>query len=174
MLRREKITEQVQADLKFLPDKWDRALLGYVERGGPGRHVLPCYGYQAAKAILKGIGYTPQAMYPTWNKTVSSMRGNKPLTLYKYNNRELWKRITEGRLPRWELLDTAIIGLGQLGWEQKGLVYNKATCVDLFVKSQTSTRSDMLATVDAITRLETNNIPVSLGEYTPWYLTPVQ
>lgn len=174
MLKREQIALQVNSSLSFLDDKWDQALIGYAESGAPGRHVLPCYGYQVLKTILRDKGMSPVQMYHHINTLVNSISGDKPLMLTKYNRSSLWKTIKDKNYPRWDLLDKAIIGLGSTGWDQRGIVYSKPLCIDLLAASQTSTNQiELLDTAATITQLETSIIPICLGEYTPWFVTPV-
>lgn len=93
MLKRERIADIAEADLVFLDDTWDQALLGFAESGAKGRTVLPCYGYQAFKAILRERGSSPVEIYIKLQQLVNGMAGEKPLVVTKFKRKELWQII---------------------------------------------------------------------------------
>lgn len=175
MLKREKITDMANgADLEFLEDSWDNALIGLAESGAPGRAVLPCYGYQALKAILKDRGCNPAEMYARLQQLINSIEYEKPLFLTKYKKKELWQIICAKNFPRWDSLDHAIIGLGKTGWDDRGVVYSKPLAVTTIMNNQSSTSENkLLETGETLRFLEAHIIPVCLGEYTPWFVTPI-
>lgn len=180
MTKREKLIAEADADLEryLLPKEVDGALLGYAERGGKGRYVLPCYGYQAIKAILKSEGFSGINLYAKLREILDyNSRVDFPLMLTKYNKRELWKIVKEGKFTRWEGLDYAALGIGSIGYNTTGLVYSKPGCVEILNDTSSglsSSESESDNIVYAIKKLEESLIPVDTGEHNPWYLTPIK
>lgn len=176
MLKREKIKELVSVDMQFLDDKVDSALLGYAERSGRNKYILPCYGYQAIKAILRRDGAYGAGLYSKMQLLFSNMRSDDmPAVLYKMQHDELWKTINSKNLPRWDGLDVAIIGLGKIGWHKPtGVMYSVPLCVHCLSANSTDGSNGSNSTMNAMRKLTENIIPVSLGNYTPWFLTPVK
>jgi hypothetical protein len=173
MLNREKITETLSYDLQFMDDRWDRALLGYAESGGPGRYVLPCYGYQAMKAILRDIGYYGEDAYVALQVMMRNMPKEAPLILTKLNRKDLWKTASDSGFMRWESLDNAVLGVGKIKYKTTGLIYSRPLCIDIL--STTSAAVDRnTKLLNAINKLEEELIPVEAPRYTPWYLTPIK
>lgn len=174
MLKREKITDIAEADLVFLDDTWDQALLGFAESGVKGRSILPCYGYQAFKAILRERGESPANIYLKIQHLINGMPMEKPLVVTKFNRKELWNIIRAKNYPRWEQLDQAIIGLGKLGWVDKGIVYSKPLCITTMMNNQSTRDLNTMREIGHIaTLIDSSIIPVSLGRYTPWFVTPI-
>lgn len=173
MLKREKISNELSFDLKFMDDRWDKALLGYAESGGPGRYILPCYGYQALKAILRERGYDGRDTYTALQVMYSEMPSEPPLILSKLNRTDLWKKATSNNYMRWESLDSAVLGIGKIKYTTTGLVYSKPLCIDLLARNCAATDKNTKL-VNAINKLEEELIPVEAPEYTPWYLTPIR
>ena len=173
---RENINELAESNLSYFDPSWDKALLGFVERAGDNRYVAACYGYQAMKAILKDKGCTPQQIYVRLGIVRNSMRdATSPIILTRSSRRPLWRIIREENYPIWDTLNKAILGLGYEGNTCGGVVYNKPLCTSLLQEAQ-STNNDN-ATMDyaqALHFLDESIIPVSLGKYTPWFLTPVK
>lgn len=176
MLKREKIDEQVSVKMNYLSDSVDAALLGYVERGGRNKYILPCYGYQAIKAILRASGASGPVMYAKIQALFSKKYSSElPVILVKMNHTELWRTINAKKYPRWEGLDSAIIGLGKIGpHEPTGIVYNKPGCINCLTVNSSDGSDGSNAILNAIRMMDENITPVTLGQYTPWYLTPVK
>lgn len=173
MLIREKITDALSYTLQFMDDKWDRALLGYAESGGPGRYILPCYGYQAMKAILKEQGYDSVNTYTALQLMMRDMPDEAPLILTKVNRSAMWERANKEGFMRWDTLDNAVLGIGRIKYNTTGLIYSKPLCIDILMKN--SAAQDKNARVlSAINKLEEELIPVEAPRYTPWYLTPIK
>lgn len=174
MLKREKIAEIADADLVFLDDTWDQALLGFAESGAKGRTVLPCYGYQAFKAILRERGSSPVEIYIKLQQLVNGMTGEKPLVVTKFKRKELWQIIHAKNYPRWEQLDQAIIGLGKTGWTDKGIVYSKPLCITTMMNNQRTGDPNKMKEIGQITSLiDSSIVSIDLGPYTPWFVTPI-
>lgn len=173
MLNREKISEALSYDLKFMDDKWDKALLGYAESGGPGRYILPCYGYQALKAMLRDVGYDGENTYVALQLMMREMPDEAPLILTKLNRNELWQTARRERFMRWESLDNAVLGIGKIRYKTTGLVYSKPLCIDILTKTSAATDRNSKV-LNAINKLEEEVIPVEAPKYTPWYLTPIR
>lgn len=171
MLNREKICNEIPYKLSFMDDSWDRALLGYAESGGRGRYVLPCYGYQAMKAILKAKGYDGIDSYVALQLMFREMPQEVPLILTKVSRVPLWKEAADKKFMRWEALDKAVLGIGRLKYTTTGLVYSKPLCVNILASTSKSGTNKL---VTAINKLEEELIPVEAPNYTPWYLTPVK
>lgn len=172
MLNREKITEAVSCDLQFMDDRWDKALLGYAESGGPGRYILPCYGYQVMKSLLMGSGKYGGDLYVDLQLMMKDMPHEAPLILTKINRSSLWRTAEAERFMRWESLDRAVLGVGRIKYKTTGLIYSKPLCVD--VLASTSAAADRNTKIlNAINKLEEELIPVEAPRYTPWYLTPI-
>ena len=56
-----------------------------------------------------------------------------------------------------------------------GVVYNKILCSDLLQANQSTNNSNSSQdSAQATALLEEHIIPLDLGEYTPWFLTPVK
>lgn len=176
MLKREKIAELVSVDMTFLDDKMDSALLGYVERSGRNKYILPCYGYQAIKAILRRDGAYGADLYAEMRLLFSKIHSwSMPAVLFKMKHDELWKTINSRKLPRWDGLDAAIVGLGKIGDHRPvGVMYNVPLCVHCLSMNSTDGSNGSNSTINAMRKLTENIIPVSLGDYTPWFLTPVK
>jgi hypothetical protein len=87
----------------------------------------------------------------------------------------MWNVIYDLKLPRWELMDAAIIGVMYHRNSIAGVCFNKIACDDII-------RDTHAMTEDAIFKqaahrsvmLENNILPIYLGENSPWYLTPIQ
>lgn len=177
MSLQKRIQEIAECDLTFLDSFWDPALLGFVERGnGQQRHKKACYGYQGMKALLKSKHMTPEQMYAHINNQFNSFSFKEtPLVLKRYKRIPLWDLIRENNYPLWESMNKAILGLGFIGWQCTGVVYNKILCSDI-VQANQSTNNDnvLLDSAQATALLEDHIIPLDLGEHTPWFLTPVK
>ena len=176
MLKREKITELVSVDMTFLDDSMDQALLGYTERSGRNKYILPCYGYQALKALLRRNGASGASMYAELQLLFAKMhKTDMPAVLYKMNHDELWKAINGKKFPRWDGLDAAIIGLGKIGCHLPvGVMYSVPLCVQCLSMNSTDGSTGSNSTINALHKLSESITPVSLGDYTPWFLTPVK
>lgn len=180
MTKREKIENSLPSGVSlskyYLDDSLDKALLGYVERGGGSNYLLPCYGYQAIKAVLKEQNYSGAEMYEKMKELIPySDNVALPLILTKYKKEDLWAKIRSLKLNRWEGLNSAIIGLGTIGYRNTGVVYNKVLCVEVLEDTSSglsSNESDDV--ISSIRKLEENLVPVDVGKYTPWYLTPIK
>lgn len=160
----------------FLDTFWDSALIGYAERGGPGKFVLPVYGYQAMKAVLNNKNYTPRQTYSILYKTLSQpILGRRPLLLKKYNSKTLWDRIKVENYPRWEYLDKAILGLGSANFGMQGICYNKQKCIDILQSiSSSSSDNNWRNFLDMSYKLDNTIISISLGEKSPWFITYIK
>lgn len=160
----------------FLDEFWDPALIGYAERGGPGRFVLPAYGYQAMKALLKDKAYTPKQMYAILYKTLSKPTlGKRPLIVTKYNGSTLWNKIKEGEYPRWENLDKAIIGIGSTSFGAHGVCYLKNRCTEILQETSSSLSDNQWRNLlDTLYKLDNTIIAASLGEKSPWFVTSIK
>ena len=171
MLRREKINEITNLSEGFLSDRWDNALLGYAEHATEGSMItVPCYGYQALKAILQYK--SPEQVYRELNTILSNPYA---FVVHKLNNKQLWKLIYELKLPRWELLDNSIVGLLYNRCSIAGVCFNKATISNTINDTHAMTEDTIFKqAAHTSVMLETNIIPVYLGEQSPWYLTPIQ
>lgn len=180
MTKREKIEselpENISLDKYYLDDILDTAILGYAERGGGSKYLLPCYGYQAIKAVLKSKGYYGSKLYSKLKELLPfSSDKHLPLILNKYNKKELWSTVRKLKLNRWEGLDSAVLGIGTIGYKNVGIVYSKSLCIEVLedTSSGLSTmHSDDL--VSSIRKLEENLVPMDVGKYTPWYLTSIK
>lgn len=177
MSLQKRIQDLAGCDLSFLDPYWDAALLGFVERGnGALRHVRACYGYQSMKALLKDKYMTPQQLYAMINKQFNDFNlKNAPVILTRYKRVPLWDHIRENNYPVWESFNKAILGLGYIGWNCTGVIYNKLLCTDILQTNQsTNNDSALMDNAHAITHIEEHIIPLDLGEFTPWFLTPVK
>lgn len=165
---RDRINDLAEKNLTYADKKWDKALLGFVERYDGT--VLPCYGYQALK-VLASTRLASDGAY----KAVMSVIGDGHFVMHKLGKTELWDVIRENRLPRWEMLDRAILGVGQLGWSDQSVVYNRALCTQVLSEIQSvSSDKKMAASSQAILFFDTCIAPVQLGPNSPWYLTVIQ
>lgn len=171
-----KVMELAECELKFLHPDWNSALLGFAERGTEeGRYVLPCYGYQALKAIASQKTSNPEEIYKLITGAIYDAPKEKPLIVTRYNHKALWRQVRLYKYPRWQYLDKAIIGLGREGWENSGLVYNKALCCDILVGNQSTLETNpMVLKANARKTLDETIIPVSLGDYSPWFVTQIK
>lgn len=160
----------------FLDSFWDPALLGYSERGGPGRFVLPAYGYQAMKALLKSKNYEPKQMYAILYKTLSSPSlGKRPLIVTKYNHKTLWKKIKDEAYPRWEHFDKAIIGIGSTNFGAQGICYLKNQCIEILKNISSASSEDQWRNfLDISYKIDNTIVTASLGEKSPWFLTHIK
>lgn len=160
----------------FLDSFWDPALIGYAERGGPGRFVLPAYGYQAMKALLKSKQYSPKQMYAMLYKTLSAPSlGKRPLIVTKYSNKALWHRIKTEAYPRWEHFDKAIIGIGSTNFGAQGICYLKNHCVDILKNISSASSEDPWRNfLDISYKIDNTIITASLGEKSPWFVTHIK
>jgi hypothetical protein len=160
----------------FLDSYWDKALIGYAERGGPGRFVLPAYGYQAMKALLKDQEYTPKQVYALLYKTLSApVLGKRPLVVTKYNGDTLWKKIRNEKYPIWENLDKAIIGIGSTSFGSQGVCYLKNKCIDILQNTSSSLSDDQWRNfLDTSYKLDNTIVAASLGEKSPWFVTLIK
>lgn len=169
------IAECPEIKLEFFDSQWDSALIGYAERGGPGRYVLPVYGYQAMKALLKEKESNSKKIYALLHKTLSDpMPGRRPLVLTSCGGKALWKRISNMAYPRWEHLDKAIIGIGGSGFSQNGVCYNKSKCIEELRRITTPICENEIQEWLRLNKLIETIVHSSLGENTPWFITSVK
>lgn len=171
MTKADRVRDLVTAPLEFLDVKWDKALLGFAEKiTDTGKIVKPCYGYQALKALLKHKHYIDA--YGELRRLISN---REVVILHKINTKSLWSSIYDSKFPRWELLDSAILGLIYSGWECCGICYNKMTVINCLTENHAlKEQSEFQQEVHSTTMLESSILPLYLGEYSPWYLTPIQ
>lgn len=171
MLRREKISDVINLSVGFLPDKWDSAILGFAEQATPsGMKVVPCYGYQALKAVLQ---YKPSAdMYRAVQQAINDPDVH---IVHKLSKHHMWNVIYDLKLPRWELMDAAIIGVMYHRNSIAGVCFNKITCDDIIKDTHAMTEDAIFKqAAHRSVMLENNILPIYLGENSPWYLTPIQ
>lgn len=171
MRKQDKIQSELSTPLAFLDGALDSALLGYVENAGG--EVLPCYGYQALKAVLKAQDPKPESLYRKMEKVYREMEEKRPMLLIRMSPDLLWSLIEKEGYPHWEQLGRAILGLGTAAYDKKGLVYSKPLCAQTLA-GNSSADTDVKALEAALSKLETSIYPIHLGEHTPYYLTPVR
>lgn len=167
-LKRERIDDLAEKALQYADDKWDKALLGYVE--DHSGTIMPCYGYQALKVLSKKYN----SDYASAFSAVNNLASEGHFILHRLNERVLWETIKAHNTPRWASLDKAILGLGKSGWTDAGVVYNRALCINIFSSMQAvSSGSAMDNYTQAINFIDNCIIPVAIGDPSPWYLTSV-
>lgn len=177
MHRQNRVTEAADCDLQFLPKEWDAAIIGFAERGGSKtRHVKACYGYQAMKAVLKERKLSPAQVYAHIQKVFNDYGDvTKPLLVTRMKRRPLWDAIRKNKYPIWELLNKAVIGLGYDGWNCTGVVYSKPVSATILQTKQSTNNNNQLTDLaQAYELLDNSIIPLDLGSFTPWFVTPVQ
>lgn len=171
----DRVSDIAGSDFMFLPQEMDQALIGFVERGSerPGTvEKYACYGYQAMKAVMKHFKTDGDVMYARL-----AVLCNTPgvVILHKLARKPLWDRIYSNRMKRWELLDSAIVGIGDKPGCDMAVVYSKP--LSNVVLSSVQRWSDESAGnlgLKASAMLDNTVAPSYLGAGTPWFLTPVQ
>lgn len=162
-----RLNELAGEQLKFASPEWNAALLGFVENWAGTK--LPCYGYQALKASI-ATKYKPADMY----RVLNTFTNEGHFILHRLSSKALWSYVLDTRLPRWESLDRAALGLGYRNYNVLGLVYNRTLCISEIAAIQAvSDENPMANYAQAVEFITDNIIPNSLGTRTPWYLTPV-
>lgn len=165
---RNRIDEFAEKSLTYADRKWDKALLGFAENYKG--EILPCYGYQALK-VLATTKHNSKDSY----KAVTSLINDGHLILSKLAGKEMWACIQENLIPRWDMLDSAILGIGQRGWGNMSVVYNRALCTQALADIQSvSTDSKLSASSQALMFFDTCLVPVQMGNHSPWYLTVIK
>lgn len=162
-------------ELQHLPKWADSALIGFAEReGDSGREVSACYGYQALKAVLRDEGYTGADAYRMAG-TVRYTPG--VLLLYKYSRAALWHKVYAEGLHRWEMLDSAVLGIGEQSGKDCAVVYSLPACINVLASvqrwSDEGLSGDTVPTVHALRMIDHTIASVYIGPDTPWLLTPV-
>lgn len=174
MLRRERADDISGITLEYLPDWADKAIIGFAQRANSegGVDTVACYGYQALKAVLRDAGYDVGDMY-----RILSMCRNTPgiLMLYKYSRKELWNAIVSNGPHRWELLDSAVLGIGRAPGEPDAVVYSMplSTTVLSSVQRWSSENSytGLNAVLQAGRMLDNTVLNTYIGPDTPWFAT---
>lgn len=171
MTKSARAQEIAETPLIFLDKKWDKALLGFAEKiTNKGKVVKACYGYQALKALLQHKHHTEiygELRRITNNKDI--------IVLHKMSVKALWNTIYDSKFPRWELLDSAVIGLVYHGWACDGVCYSKTAAINCITENHAlKEQSEFQQEVHSTTMLESSILPLYLGENSPWYLTPIQ
>lgn len=162
--------------LSRLPEWADKALIGFAERTGEdGRlSTVACYGYQAMKAALRELNMHPSSLY----MMLSAARFTPGvLVLYKYNKPSLWNIVHSKGMHRWELLDAALLGVGEMSGSSDSVVYSTPISTNILATAQRwsdeGVSGGMMPSVHALRMLENTVLPVHIGPDTPWFLTPV-
>lgn len=168
MSRQTNIQDTCPKPLVFLDSFWDDALTGYAETYD-GR-VKPCYVYQAAKCILKK--YDVREKY---KKLLELGAGDDaPLVLSLYKPKFLWNKIAAEKLPKWENLNLAIMGIGSVGYDEHFVVYSVPLCTEIMELIQTPIGTEMENLRNIINFIEKDIVPVPLGKNSPWYVHPIK
>ena len=170
---RDRIIDVAEDDsLRFMSSRYDKGLLGYVEEGGLGKKMA-CYGYQAVKAVLGESRATPERMYAELRLMEADDEFENVMLLTRYRPRVLWEIAGECRFKRWESLDRAAIGIGSIGYDEVGIVYNKALCLDILKFNSTPMSGE--GSYDYITDFFNRSVmSVNLADSTPYFLTQVK
>lgn len=177
MSKQSRVSNAAEHELPFFPFAYDEALIGYAVRGTEnGLYYTSCYGYQALKAVLNRKTNSPEESYKEYSKLIASRKYPEcPLIVSRWNHTILWNKILHGNFPRWAHLDKAIIGLGFEQWRESGIVYNAQLCVELLKRDQATLETNpMKVSAELYGRLNTEIIPVCLGEKSPWFITNVK
>lgn len=175
MATQETVQEIAGVDLEFYDRKYDSALLGFVESGGYRPAIMPCYGYQALKAVLfEDADVTESKMFNKLDKIVSPSMLDEPMLLMKLSRDYMWNIIRKYKMPRWDMLDSAIIGIGYMYRTPECIVYNKEACVEVLMNNQISCKGEQYDRETATSFLNESVFPIDLGEYTPAFLTVVK
>lgn len=177
MSKQSRVSDLAEHELPFFPFAYDDALIGYAVRSTEeGLYYTSCYGYQAIKAILNKRTSSPEESYREYSKLIASRKYPEcPLIVSRWNHKALWDKILHNKFPRWEHLDKAIIGLGFEQWRNSGIVYNTNLCVELLKRDQATLETNpMKVSAELYGRLNTEIIPVWLGENSPWFVTNVK
>lgn len=180
MRKQDRINELAGAELHYLPSVFDKALIGYVEQGAHGRrHVQSCYGYQAMKAtLLKDFKLTEAQVYAKLKQILanssSKNQATAPVILAKLKRIPRWDIILSNKLPTWEGMNKAILGLAMTGSGYTSVIYGKDACAKLLqARQSTGSDNDLADYAQALTYIDEHLTTADLGEHTPWMLTAV-
>ena len=174
MLRRERADDVSGLKLAYLPDWADKALIGFAQRANSNGTIdtVACYGYQALKAVLRDAGYDLADMY-----RVLSICRTTPgvLMLYKYSRKELWGSIAANGLHRWELLDSAVLGIGRAVGEADAVVYSLPLSTTVLSNVQRWSSENSYTGLNAVLQagrmLDNTVLNTYIGPDTPWFAT---
>lgn len=169
---RDRITESAGKNITFLPGECDKFLLGFAVRGGSDAPVA-CYGYQAAKAAMLDRYRDAERAYAELNAVLNGEQSEHVLWLYRYSRGVMWDIINREQFKRWESLDQAVVGIGELAGDPVGIVYNRALCIDIVAGNTTSSNAASTQ-LDAIDFVNNSIVGIDLQERTPWFLTHVK
>ncbi|MEG1542899.1 MAG: hypothetical protein RR382_00045 [Tannerellaceae bacterium] len=162
----------------FLDDKWDKSIMGFVERQEGDKHVFrPAYGFQALKSMSKtdnGVKLSPSKAYKNLSKLINNDT-HQALIITAYDRRQLWDIIEMNDMRIWENLNRAVIGLSSIPSASKRcVVYNKILSAQILQDMQVGqAASDVKNYIDTLEYIDANILGIHLGESTPWFLTPV-
>lgn len=176
MERMQAVEDVAGRRLVGLPRWADKALIGFAERAGADGRIVSaaCYGYQAMKAVLREMDERPDGMY----RTLASARFTPGiLVLYKYAKSALWSTVQARGLHRWELLDSALLGVGEMSGVPDAVVYSTPISTNVLAAAQRwsdeGAAGGTTPSLHALRMLENTVLPVHIGPDTPWFLTPV-
>lgn len=156
---------------------WNDTLIGYAIRGGYKDIVIPVYGYQAIKALLKDKGFPPAQAYSLIHLLFTNKLDceYQPAILYRYTSKPLWQKINNEAYPRWEYLDRAIVGLISTLDGDKGIAYSKTLCVEILQNTSSSISNNYWENYLANNyKLENTVINLSLGDKSPFFITQIK
>jgi hypothetical protein len=175
---REQISARAAAKLEFLPEMYDSALVGYVERGTKGsRHVVACYAYQAMKAVLlRTKKMDALSVFATLKKELSDYRcAYRPVILKKVRQDQLRELIRSKKYVTIQMMNRAIKGIAYSNCEYNGFVYDKEQCIQILKANQsTGNNSDEEDYRQAAFTVENDLVSMHCGRYTPWFLTYIK
>lgn len=166
VVKKDVIQTIADPECSYMEDRWDSALLGFVEMAAGKDEIktVPCYGYQAMKVLLKDKHYP--TIYNDVRRAINTYDG---LILHKLNSQSMWNHILASKFPRWEHLDKAVIGVLYRGWTPVGVCYNKPMCESIIEDTHAAVVNPNNKAYTILASL----IPLYLGDHTPGYLTPI-
>lgn len=157
-MRRQRLETMYEEDLEFASDEFDQFIVGVACSKDRYKVV---YSWNAAKA---GAGAS---------EVYEGLRHLIPggwLLLHSWSWKTTWQLIESMRLPRWEQLDKAVIGL--TGNDNTCIVYSFPLALNEMIRAHASTLEEDLR-FSMLGWLEKRVLPVDLGPHTPWFVTPL-
>lgn len=170
MLKKDIISNQMNVGGAYLNDIYDEAIVGYAERSTL-ELPIPAYSSQALKSILLLTEKSPSKVY---SKLTQLLSNTGSVIVHTYPRKILWALINDNRFPVWENLNTAVIGVGRVGWGEVGVAYNKTLCIKILMGITETLGSEIELRSNCHSFIDTGIIPVKFVSENPWYVTPVK
>lgn len=169
---REELVQACEEPLQFLDPRWDPALLGWGARAIDGPVVL--YSYQKLLGCAEGgpierFQQVNQLFKQEWDEP------SVPICLVPIPPGHFWKEVRAKRLPVWDRMNRAIMGVGfQLCSRGVSMtVYSWETCIEISIReTRTVDETPEEFLHNTIEWFDHSIIQANLGPSTPLFVYP--